>query len=411
MAAMLTDLINNNPNLHKGKQQNPPTTQAQLSTTNLQQHQKQQQVLSQQQAQKIQHQRQGSRNNVPAAPTTTHAPFQFGASAGSPQGNPVYSDQPPSTTRDNIQLPKPKKQKMDSKAASASTSPQIPKPSSPNSKRQNVVAPKVESPAKTFACSEPDCTASFLNSEELKKHNDEQHIKPSDPAKFSVDALADLLGLPRPDDDGNIQPANTQSVGTPALKMEASSSAQGQTPKSKLDPGTSMARQMSGPTGKPKPTQSSPAQQSVGTPGTQNANNKASQDSQTTDEPWAAVGIDPNLLINTFEPYTNNDMWRSITPNDTPESSKDGISEPNSDISERVDLTISLDMFDNSWEPFPGGDVQYNMSNLNFDDDVFMGESSGFTNNEFSWDDIPVPSGPVPDLSSHYMLDTTRMKR
>jgi len=186
---MLTDLINHNPNLHKGKQQNPP-----LSATNLQQHQKQQQALSQQQAQKIQHQRQGSRNNVPAAPTTTHAPFQFGGSAGSPQGNPVYSDQPPSTTRDNIQLPKNKKQKMDSKAASASTSPQIPKPSSPNSKRQNAVAPKVESPAKTFPCSESDCDASFPNPEELKKHNDEQHIKPSDYLQFSSQVVMETNG-------------------------------------------------------------------------------------------------------------------------------------------------------------------------------------------------------------------------
>lgn len=413
MGVMINELVQRNPTLMKGKQpQNPPT--AQLSATNLQQHQKQQQALSQQQqqqqAQKIQHQRQGNRNNVPAAPTTTHAPFQFGASAGSPQGNPVYSDKPPSTTRDNIQLPKNKKQKMESKVASASTSPQIPKPASPTSKRHNAAAPKVESPAKTFACHEQDCSASFLNPEELKKHNDEQHIRPSNPAQFSLNALCEFLDVPHRDINDLSTTENAQSAGTPALKMEMSSSAQGQTPNGRFDPGisSSMTRQTSVPIGKPKQAQTSPVEQSVSTPGTQNAN-RAIQDQQ--DDPWAAAGIDPNLLMNTFEPLTNRDMWRPNTPNDTPESSKDGISEPNSDISERVDLSITLDMFDNTWEAFPGGDVQYNMSNLNFDDDdVFMGESSGFANSEFSWDDIPVPSGPVPDLSSHYMLDTSRMR-
>lgn len=402
MSDMIQHVVSQNPSLMKNKQ---PT--AQLNASNLQQHQRQQQALSQQQ--KVHHQRSASRNNVPPAPTTSHAPFQFGASAGSPQGNPVYSDKPPATTRDNIQLPKSKKQKMGSANASASTSPQIPKTSSPNSKRQNVAVSKVEPHFKSLACLEQDCGASFASAEELKKHNNDQHIKPfGDPAKYSVDALADALGLDQ-NGETKAQPAKPQTSGTSAPKMEISLSAQGQTPKIKLDPSaasSSMARQMSAPTGKPKPAQSSPAQPSAGTPG-MHTGNKPVQEPQAIDEPWAAAGIDPNLLMNTFEPLSsNNDMWRSISPNDTPESSKDGISEPNSDISERVDLTINLDMFDNGWDAFPGGDVQYNLSALNFDEDVFMGEGGEFTNQEFSWDDVPVPTGPVPDLSSHYMMNT-----
>lgn len=403
MAEMITDIATQRPSLMKSKQQ--PT--AQLNASNLQQHQKQQQALSQQ---KIQHQRSISRNNVPAAPTTSQAPFHFGVSAGSPQGNPVYSDKPPMTTRDNIQLPqlpKNKKQKTASGNASTTTSPQIPKTSSPNSKRPNVAAPKSELPAKTFTCSEQDCGASFASAEELKSHNTEHHIVPvGDPVKFSVDALANMLGI---DSNGEavVQPSKTQTVETPAANMEVSSSAQGQTPQIKLDSSatpSSMVRQVS--LGKQKVGQSSPAQQSANPPGMQMAN-KPVQEQHIVEDPWAAAGINPNLLMNTYEPVSsNNEMWRSLTPNDTPESSKDGISEPNSDISERVELNINLDMWDTPWDPFPGGDVQYNFDNLNFDDDAFMGEGAQFASSkDFTWDDVPFPTGPVPDISSHFMMN------
>lgn len=403
MKAMVAELVSKNPSLMKRGPQELPT--AQLNASNLQ---KQQQALSQQQAQKPQHQRSASRNNVPAAPTSSHAPFQFGASAGSPQGNPVYSSKPPSTTRDNIQLPKNKKQKMGSGNASASTSPQIPKTSSPSAQRQQTIGAKVEPSIKTLPCPEQECGASFISAEDLKKHNEEQHIRPlGDPAKFSTDALAELLGL---DSNGELkfQSANYHPSQAPAPKMELSSSAQNQTSAVKAESGatsSSMSRQMSAPAGILKQTHSPAAQQNTSTPGNQTVN-KSVQEQPRVEDPWAAAGIDPNLLTNSFELFsTNNETWRSITPNDTPESSKDGISEPNSDISEGVDLTIRLDMFDNPWDAFPGGDLQYNIGNLNFDDDDLMGEGSGL-NNEFTWDDIPPPTGKVQDFSSYYMMST-----
>lgn len=78
---------------------------------------------------------------------------------------------------------------------------------------------------------------------------------------------------------------------------------------------------------------------------------------------WMGATIDPqslqHRLINAFETggdgaIVNMDVYRSITPNDTPESSKDG-SPPNSDVSEGVALNVSLDMGFDHWRPFSNG--------------------------------------------------------
>jgi len=75
----------------------------------------------------------------------------------------------------------------------------------------------------------------------------------------------------------------------------------------------------------------------------------------TMEDPWANSTVDPQALFATFAPlqplinghFSSFSPHRSRTPNDTPESSKDsGVSEPNSDISERAQLDIDL-----KWAP------------------------------------------------------------
>lgn len=98
---------------------------------------------------------------------------------------------------------------------------------------------------------------------------------------------------------------------------------------------------------------------------------------QAAKEPdaWADHTIDPLNLFQNLAPETGalgaiNELgvYRSNTPNDTPESSKDGLSEPNSDLSEGVTLDINVDIFDESWQPF-GSDADFlaNMTSFNAD--------------------------------------------
>jgi hypothetical protein len=79
-------------------------------------------------------------------------------------------------------------------------------------------------------------------------------------------------------------------------------------------------------------------------------------------DPWATSTIDPHDLLTSFVPFETEppgkisgiDLYRSITPDDTPESSRDGLSEPNSDLSESVALDINTDIFDDDWLHFGG---------------------------------------------------------
>ena len=93
------------------------------------------------------------------------------------------------------------------------------------------------------------------------------------------------------------------------------------------------------------------------------------------EDPWANATIDPHDLFQAFQPFESGaggaisdmNVYRSITPNDTPESSKDGVSEPNSDISDGVGLDISLDIFDDTWQPFGPSEIDtlFDMSSYN----------------------------------------------
>ncbi|ORY70067.1 uncharacterized protein BCR38DRAFT_98988 [Pseudomassariella vexata] len=340
----------------------------------------------------------------PAAPTTSAPPFQFGAS--SPHGQPAYIGKP-TVTQDNLQLPVHARKKARTgpqggqtpSMQGSSASPQVSKQPSPEmQKRPGTAEPKTPSKPR-LQCPEPDCQANnwgFATEEARRTHYEEEHVEPyKDPYKYVMESLELALGG-----------VDGKSSAAPA--MVGSLSRQGQVPAA----ATPMSRDDSvnkyGNTLSSKPRASKPAGSSSGlnaaTPVTVKAES-ANLEKET---------IDPQDLFQNLGAMetggggaiSDMNVYRSITPNDTPESSKDGASsEPNSDVSEGVALNVSLDMGFDTWRPFEGD--RY----INFganDVDMDMLETGGLTNmgdsvlTDFtSWDDVNI------DFNKPFTLDTS----
>ncbi|KAH7360495.1 hypothetical protein BKA65DRAFT_577250, partial [Rhexocercosporidium sp. MPI-PUGE-AT-0058] len=386
----------------------PPTP---LNAANL--HQQQQQLN------KL-HQRNNSRSsNTPAAPTSSQPPFAFGAT--SPHGTPAYAGKNP-LKQEDLHIPARKKQKQNSTPVpgqgtpGSSSSPQVSKAVSPDMKRHQSDAKQRSKPS--LCCSEPECdrhNVGFDSTEALKAHTQEEHIRPlENPLKYVQENLATTLGL---DSQGQSKkPATSLGLesGPAATKMTASGSRQGQTPTIKgentpsgatpMNRQVSMNRQGSTTGGKANLTPKSvPSKDVPGKtqPGQKDANKqKETQVETVAPNPWANATIDPHDLYQSFQPFetgaggaiSDMNVYRSITPNDTPESSKDGLSEPNSDISDGVGLDISLDIFDDMWMPFGPGDTDglFDMSgfNVNGEEDLPMFDADPPAINYKSWDDM-----------------------
>ena len=182
-----------------------------------------------------------------------------------------------------------------------------------------------------------------------------------------------------------------------------------------------------GPTGTPG-DQTDAAVKAAGTP-TAAASMKADVEQRQlaisqTEDAWAESTIDPASLLSTFRPFesaaggaiTDTGVYRSLTPNDTPESSKDsGSSEPNSDISETANLEIDLKVRELDPDFLTGiSDVQ--LDGLEgFDDTLMIGGAAGdgadamLSGGEVPfWDDfggVDFSKGFTMDLSQ-YMMDT-----
>ncbi|KAI0481694.1 hypothetical protein F4859DRAFT_529450 [Xylaria cf. heliscus] len=358
----------------QGASTRPAVQPAPLNAANLE---KQTQALNRM------HQRNNSRaGQPPPPPTTAQPPFPFGAQ--SPDGQPTYAGKP-AVTQDNLQLPARKKPKTEVKAGvgssqsgpSANASPQGQKLSSPEmSKRQ--AAGDARSPKSQFRCTDQYCDfrgIGFLTAEALHKHTQEEHIKPAeDPIKFATDGLAELLGL-----DANGKPKTTATTGG-NIQSPGDASKHIQTPPSKAESANSrevsMKRQgsltgskpnellktIAGRVGTPKPdTNSKPVD---GATPVAAANGGAAAPQAAVGEPMGTTTIDPQELLSAVTSVEmggngailDMNVYRSLTPNDTPESSKDSAaSELNSDVSEGVALNVTLDMGFGTWEPFAQG--------------------------------------------------------
>lgn len=402
----------------------PVTSTVPLNAANLQQ--------QQQQLYKM-HQRSGSRSShTPAAPTSAQPPFAFGAS--SPHGAPAYIGKS-AVTLENLHIPARKKQKQNNgqNTPGSNASPQVNKAPSPEVKRQPAPESKPQ-PKPALCCSEPECdrhSMGFDSEEALERHTQEEHIQPlKDPVKYVQDNLAELIGL-----DSQGRP-KSQETGTAAgVKTGPSGSKPGQKPNVKgestpgggatpMNPQTSMNRQPSA-AGVKLSTTSNPKGQLDSVKDTlakiQSGQPKqGAQQAQepTTTDPWADATIDPNDLFQNFQGFESGaggaisdmNVYRSITPNDTPESSKDGVSEPNSDISDGVALDINLDVFDENWQPFGSSDTDFlNMTSfdVNGDEDLLMFEDDKPAPNYQSWDDVEMPNFDKPfifDTSMYSMI-------
>jgi hypothetical protein len=410
MNAMVQDLSARFPKMMKPDPAKPQSTASQtpqpaplptpLNAANLQQ--QQQQLMKS-------HQRSNSRSShPPAAPTSSHAPFQFGAP--SPHGLPAYVGNS-KITQENLHIPARKKQKQNG-TPSSNASPQVSKAASPEIKRQEQPRPQVRA---SLTCSEPDCerhNVGFESKEALDLHTREEHIRPlEEPAKFAIEELAAIIGL---DPQGQAKKAasSSQAPAPTSAPMVPNGSKQGQTPNIKAETGSaaatpmnrqvSMNRQNSSADGKPSMQSKSNLAKDASVKlqsAQKDAKTPAQQDAIKT-EPWASSTLDPHDLLNSFAPFetgaggaiSDMNVYRSITPNDTPESSKDGVSEPNSDISEGVGLDINLDVFDDNWDPFGTGDADnlFDMNGFNVsggDEDLKMFDDEPAIVN-YQWDDM-----------------------
>ncbi|KAK6601469.1 hypothetical protein H4I96_06810 [Botrytis cinerea] len=431
LTTMVMDIVTKNPMFKKnggssdsqGTSANPSgvsTGQASeaavpLNAANLQQ--QQQQLL------KMNHQRSNT-------PTSSQPPFPFGAS--SPHGQPTYPGKPPAFTPEKLHIPARKKQKPNGTPGQgqgtpgSTSSPQITKVPSPEVKRQQIPEPKIPSKP-TWPCNDEVCerqNTGFESQEELARHTQVEHRLPmQNPQKFAEDHLRPVLGLD----------SQNQSNAPMATMDAATSSKQGQTPKVEtVTPSASTATPMNRQNsanlqggmmqGKAKHQSGSVTD----TADSQKGMNKDESNAPAQDvnmDPWANATIDPNELVRAFQPFeggangaiSDANNYRSITPNDTPESSKDGVSEPTSDISEGANLEISLDMFTDSWFPFGLSDTDALVENdittygANLDGDLTMFDDVEFANVPQTWDDM---DGKVNfnepfqfNIDEHYSMD------
>lgn len=388
----------------------PPTGQpAPLNAANLE---KQTQALNKM------HQRTASKGGqAPAAPTTSQPPFPFGAQ--SPNGQPTYIGKPTITQAD-LNLPARKKIKTGAQSGvasggpSANSSPQVQKAPSPEMVKRPASTEVKAAPKLAYQCPEQSCEAhviGFATDEALRNHYDEEHVKPyQNPMQFALESAQVALGLD----------SNGKSIAPPkatASTMVRTLSKQGQTPgKTEATPmsrDASMRRQLSGPGSKPTDLSKTIAGKADTPKADYGATGPAKTDAQQpfgADNSWMTT-IDPQDLftIGGLESGGNGaisdmNVYRAITPNDTPESTgkESSSSEPNSDVSEGVSLNLTLDMGFDTWRPFEGGlDLGPTEMDPNKGNDVF----AEFT----TWDDVQIDfDKPFPGLDiSQYSLDTT----
>lgn len=344
---------------------------------------------------------------VPAAPTTTQPPFPIGAA--SPHGQPSYANKP-AFTADNLVIP-PRKKARTGQSGSTSVSPQVSKQPSPQMPKRSQAPPSAP-PKPQFQCPVQGCEANsigFVTEEAKRAHYEEEHAKPyEDPFKFATDNLAEVLGL---DVTGKAKPsADGPPNGTPVPAATGPTFGQSPAGGAQMARNSSMKRSdsASGATGKmtdtkgqdkmPTPTQAQPA---------------------LPDAACTFGTIDPQDLFQNLGmefggggAISDMAVYRAITPNDTPESSKEStLSEPNSDVSEGVALNLNLDLGFDTWQPFEG-DQLLNMGAADMDSNfadaggLLAMDTSGAA--EFaSWDEVQndFSKGFALD-SSLYMLDT-----
>lgn len=346
----------------QGQQQQSMTGPSPLNAANLQQ---QQQALSaaQKGQNKQQMQRASMSNKAPPAPTTAHAPntqmtgqataqaakAQTAAQHASPANQPfaVNSPQgvpamygPSKIDQGQLRLPPNKKRKADGGMNSSGNTPvQAPKPA-PGQNGQNQSQPMMKQESQReqkpqtngkheeqqqrqaeqqgFMCPDRDCEghlAPFATEAELQVHVKEQHVV-VESVPFLMGVMGDYLNLDE-------------------IKKDTA-------------------------------TEAAPMKQDASHSGTKPSPSTKAKDMKPPQDPWTASSVNPQELMAIYKPFesgangaiSNVDAYRSITPNDTPESTESsrGSDALNSDITDGTALDITM-QFADDWEPFGGGDL------------------------------------------------------
>ncbi|KAK5654164.1 hypothetical protein OQA88_7595 [Cercophora sp. LCS_1] len=363
----------------------------------------------------------------PAAPTSTQPPYPIGNQKAQPTGEPTYFSAP-KVTHANLAQPPParKKQKPNPSSQPGQTSsPSVPpgaspqpKVSSPDLRRQPVPAPVPEAAKpqpKLFPCPDVDCewhASGFPTEEARNAHHQEEHVKPfEDPFKFFEDSVGEWANShPTGSPQAHVKTSDQEIGQSSAPPMKATLSRQGQAPVGKVESAAtpmsrdgSMRRQGSAAGNNATPGKMAGIK-SEGTPRLEDSKLVGRQDADMSlghmEDPWANSTIDPQSLFASFAPMETitgsllGDFtgYRSSTPNDTPESSKDsGASEPNSDISETANLDIDL-----NWQPMDEN-MLLDMSSINMeaydslDNDLMGNESFQFTGLDDMMNDFSKP--------------------
>jgi hypothetical protein len=339
-------------------------------------------------------------SQVPPAPTTTQAPYEFGA------GNPTYVGKPP--VIDLVLPPSRKKPRPNGTPTQAATpSPKAGKKASPDARR---VSETQVAHRPVLTCKEPECefsTTGYSTEQALQQHILEEHTKPrEDPLKFVQENLALALGL---EPDG--------SKKAEAASMSVANSKQGQTPittaATPVFNDGNMKRSASS-MGKPQDNKAG-----VKAGATPKQVDVKPVDPMTTD-PWANANIDPEMLVSNLgvergngiydNPFYDYNALSYLTPRDTPESAKDtGSSEPNSDIPDSTSLEVNFD-----WHNVDS-DLLRNMGNTNGGNinDMLAADAALLFDQpslqEPDWDDVKMDcSKPFQfDTSQHYYMATS----
>lgn len=350
---------------------------------------------------------QAKDNQVPPAPTVARAP-RFPFNATSPHGNPNYIG-----PEQNIELKLPPNKKLKAQGASAgrgaTPSPQISKDVLSETRRASE-SQTLNKPI--ILCKEPDCemsTQGFASEQALQSHIEEEHMKPREnPMQFVQQNLALALGL---EPDGSLRKDQKAAVEV-APSMSATTSKPGQTPVHSVGTPASQDANMKRSASAMGKAQDGKAMvgKAGGTPKAMEIKPMDAPAPPASIDPWANSTIDPqSLLANLgFEkgiPNVINDLsaYRSLTPNDTPESIKDsGSSEPNSDISEGAALDIDV-----NWQNLDA-DLLLDLNNASLEgelstldatlDPMFL-ESSSLPPPD--WDDVDI------DFTKPFQLDTS----
>jgi hypothetical protein len=291
--------------------------------------------------------------------------------------------------------------------SSANASPQVNKLSSPEMSKKPATAEPRQGQTRAppqFLCTDQSCefnSIGFPTEDARHKHINEEHIKPAeDPLKFAEDSLAEALNL---DPSGNAKKiptagGNMQSPGDTSKQAQTNSmKRQGSTAGSKP---TDLIKTIAGKAGTPKPDSGLKYVDNTTPVAAASGGTVAGEATGTTIDPQDLFFGVGGLEMGGGGAISNMSVYRAITPNDTPESSKDSLlSEPNSDLSEGVAINVTLDMGFDIWDPFTRGQyIDPDVTNLGYGD-IDNLPSGAYPS--FTWDEVQ------PDFGKAFSLDTT----